>query len=223
MSEKKKFDVKKAIIPNHTMVISKILDPYTVHIAKFLYNIRISANLATLLTFLLGMSGIAIMILMPNYLGLVIAAVLITLRNIGDTVDGKIARGSDTKSPVGGFLDIVTDWIIFHAAFFVALGFLTGNIVVGFLCVTGYMSREFTRTKFTHFHGKKITETSEAKKIPFVVYIARRYDLGTIFWIIPIMMLIINPVFILYFIAIIEYSLLLGEFAFDLFLFNRKN
>lgn len=223
MSEKKKFDVKKAVIPDHTMIISKILDPYTAHIAKFLYNIGISANLATILTFILGMSGIAVMILIPNYLGLVIAAVLITLRNIGDTVDGKIARGSDTKSSIGGFLDIFTDWIIFHVAFFVALGFLTNHIVLGFLCVTGYMSREFTRTKFTHFYGTKITETSEAKKIPFIVYIVRRYDIGTAFWIIPIIMLIINPVFILYFIAIIEYSLLFGELGFDLFLFNRRN
>ena len=37
-----------------------------------------------------------------NYLGLVIAAILITIRNIGDTIDGKIARGSGIKSSYGG-------------------------------------------------------------------------------------------------------------------------
>jgi len=222
MKERKQFDVRKAVVPNHTMVISKILDPYTAHVAKFFYNIGISANLMTIITFILGMSGIAVMVLIPNYTGLIIAAVLITLRNIGDTVDGKIARGSETTSPIGGFLDIFTDWIIFHAAFFVALGHITNNVTVGFLCVTGYMSREFTRTKFTHFFGTKITETNEAKKIPFVVYLARRYDIGTAFWLIPFVMLLTDPVYILYFISIIEYSLLFGEFCFDLLLFIKN-
>jgi len=207
MPEKKHFDVEKSIVPNHT---------------KFLHNIGISANLATIVTFILGISGIVVMVLMPNYTGLVIAATLITLRNIGDTVDGKIARGSGTTSPLGGFLDIFTDWIIFHAAFFVVLGYLTDSIIIGFLCVTGYMSREFTRTKFTHFYGTKITETNEAKDIPFIVYITRRYDIGTAFWLIPFVMLLINPSYILYFIAITEYSLLFGEVCFDLFLFIKK-
>ncbi len=222
MKKKVEFNIKKSIKTTKDIFISRMLDPYTAKIAKFLYNLGFSANLTTFITFLLGMLGIVVLLLMPNYTGLIIAAILITLRNIGDTVDGKIARGSGTFTPIGGFADIVLDWIFFHAAFFVAIGYLTNHLALGFLCVTGFMSREFTRRKFIQNYGIKVTETKEAKKLPFIVSLVKKYDLASAFWLIPILLLI-NPVLIIYIIAIIEYTLLFGELGFDLVCFWRKS
>ncbi len=216
-----KFDEKKALYADNPVFISKLLDPLTVKVAKVLYIMGFSANLTTVLTFVLGMFGILWMLVLDNYWGLIIAAILITLRNIGDTVDGKIARGAGDFTPIGYFSDLVSDWIIFHAAFFIAVGYLTGNVALGFLCVTGYMSREFTRRHFTTCYGGKITETSTAKNMPFVVSMARKYDLASWFWIIPIILLI-EPVWILYITVIFEYGLLLGEGSLDLYLLWKK-
>ena len=87
---------------------------------------------------------------------------------------------------------------------------MTNHLALGFLCVTGYMSREFSRRKFTEKFGTKITETNEAKEMPFIVSLVRKYDLAAWFLIIPIILLI-KPVFILYFTVIVEYGLLFGE------------
>lgn len=220
--KREKFDLKRSLYGYNTSFISRHLDPYTAKIAQFFYNIGCSANLITITTFILGMASIAVMFVWRNYFGLILAAILLTIRNIGDTIDGKIARGSNNTSPVGGFSDIVSDWIIFHAAFFIAIGFLTNHIAIGFLCVTGYMSREFTRRKFTEKYGIKITETKESKKIPKIVSLIRIYDLGSAFWLIPLFLLINQAVWIIYSIAIIEYSLLFGELIFDYYCFLKK-
>ncbi|MEK6898219.1 MAG: CDP-alcohol phosphatidyltransferase family protein [Nanoarchaeota archaeon] len=216
MKKVKNFDEKKALYGENPVYISKLIDPYTVKIAKFVHNLGFTPNQVTFFNLVLGMTGIGIMFFMGNYLGLVIAAILITIRNIGDTIDGKIARGGDMKSPLGGFLDIVTDWIFFHSAFFIAVGYITGNVAIGYLCVIVYMSREFTRTKFTHFYGTKITETDDAKKMSGFVSIARKYDLSNVFWLIPIFLLINQLTFIIYFVFIAEIGLFLGELMIDL-------
>ncbi len=215
------FDEKKAFYSNNPVYLSKLLDPYTVKVAKWMHHIGFSANNTTFLTFILGILGIVSMFVIDSYLGLVVAAILITLRNIGDTVDGKIARGANDFTPIGYFSDLVSDWIIFHAVFFIAIGFLTDHIVVGFLCVTGYMSREFTRRHFTRVYGVKITETETAKKIPSIVSLARKYDLASWFWIIPFILLI-KPVWIIYITAIVEYGLLLGEGTIDIYILAKK-
>jgi len=123
---------------------------------------------------------------------------------------------------LGGFADIITDWIFFHAMFFVAIGFLTGHIVIGFLCVVGYMSREFTRTKFTQINKEKITDTQEAKNISGIVSTVRLYDLASWFWIIPFVLLI-EPVWIIYFTVFIEYGLLFGELVFNYKILRGKD
>lgn len=167
------------------------------------------------------MSGIAAMLILNNYLGLVIAAILITIKTLGDAIDGKIARGSETASPMGGFLDIIVDWLFFHAAFFIAIGILTGHIMIGFLCVTGYMSREFARTKFTAKYGTKITETSEAKKVSGIVSIVKKYDLAALTLIAPLILLLNQPALIIYVAVIMEYGLLFGELIFDFVCLSR--
>lgn len=221
--ERKNFDSTKALYGRNTVFISRQLDPYTVKIAKFMYHLGFTATSVTLISFILGMASIASLFIWKNYTGLIISAILLTLRNIGDTIDGKISRGGiGMKTTYGGFSDIIIDWLFFHAAFFVAVGILTNNIIIGFLCVTGYMSREFARKKFTEKYGAKITETEESKRVPKLVYLARLYDLSSFFWIIPIFLLINQLSIIIYFVAIVEYTLLLGELVFDYRCFFRK-
>ncbi|MEK6914097.1 MAG: CDP-alcohol phosphatidyltransferase family protein [Nanoarchaeota archaeon] len=212
MKKRPKFEIERCVYKDGNPVyLYGLIDPYTAKMAKFLYEkLHLTANKTTILAFTLGFSGIAVMYFYQTYLGLIIAAILITLRNFADTIDGKIARGTNSLSPLGGYSDIVTDWLFFHAAFFIVLGLMTNHIILGFLCVTGYMSREFSRRKFTEKYGVKITETKEAEKMPFIVSLIRKYDLAAWFLIIPIVLLI-KPVFIIYFTVIVEYGLLFGE------------
>ena len=84
------------------------------------------------------------------------------------------------------------------------------------------MSREFTRTKFTYFYGKKITETDEVKKMSFVVSLAKKYDLAAVFLLIPIFLLVNQPAFILYFVLVAEVTLFSAELFLDLRLFLKK-
>src|SRR3989344_3564650 len=222
MKKRPKFDVKKAIYPDGNPVyLAGLQDKFTVKVAKFFYELGFTANLMTLTTFILAMSSILVLLLVRSYVGIVIAAILIFLRNIGDMADGKIARGSNSKSSIGGFSDLISDWIIFLPAFFITLGYITNNITIGFLCVIGYMSREFARTKFTYFYGKKITETKEAKKMPLIVSLVRKYDLGSTFILMPLLLVLINPLWIIYAVVIIEYTLLSGELIFDYYCFLK--
>lgn len=226
MKKRPEFDAKKAVYPDGNPVyLAGLQDPLTVKLAKFFYDIGFTANLMTLTTFIIAMSSLLVLIFVRSYTGLIIAAILIFIRNMGDMIDGKIARGTNSKSAIGGFSDLISDWIIFLPAFFITLGYITGHIVIGFLCVMGYMSREFTRTKFTYFNGKKITETSEAKRIPGIVSLVRKYDLGSTFILMPILLVTIGPLLIIYAVFIIEYTLLLGELMFDYYCFlkNKKN
>jgi len=218
--KRKEFDITKTTY-EHTMFLPKLLDPITSRLAKFFYNLGISANMMTAITFTISILTIIVLVLVRSYTGLIITAILLFIRNVTDGIDGKIARGSETVSGMGGFADLITDWLFFHAAFFIAIGYITGHIVIGFLCVTGYMSREFARRKFTEKYGIKITETKEAKKSSLIVSIVRRYDLGEV-TILSSIILLINPVWIIYSVAIIEYSLLLGELGFDMLCFWKK-
>lgn len=216
------FEIEKCLYKENPVFAYRFLDPYTAHIAKFVYHIGFSANAVTFITFIIGLLSIAAIFIIPGYNGLIIAAILLILRNLGDTIDGKVARGSGTSSAFGGFSDIIIDWLFFHAAFLIAIGFLTGHEIIGFLSVLGYMSREFARTKFAHFHGIKITETNEAKKISWIVSIVRKYDLATVFLFAPVFLIMNQPALIIYFVAIMEYSLLLGELGFDFMLLHKN-
>lgn len=224
MEKRAKFDIKKCCYKENTVYLAKIFDPYTAKIARFVYNtFGISANMMTLITFLIGITSLAVLFFVRSYTGLVIAAILIFIRNLTDTLDGKIARGTGTSSSVGGFSDIITDWVFFHAAFFIILGYITNNLFIGFLCVTGYMSREFTRRKFTEKYGVKVTETSEAKKMPLLVSIVKKYDLGEVTILSPLALVLINPAWIIYFVAIMEYLLLFAEISFDYYCFLKES
>ncbi|MCL5018849.1 MAG: CDP-alcohol phosphatidyltransferase family protein [Candidatus Pacearchaeota archaeon] len=221
--EKPKFDITKCCYQENTVNLARLCDPYTAKIARFVYDtFGISANAMTLITFIISIISLSVLFFVRTYEGLVISAILILIRNLTDTLDGKIARGTGTITPVGGFTDLITDWLFYHAAFFIIVGYLTDNIFIGFLCVTGYMSREFARRKFTEKYGNKITEVSEAKKIPFVVSVVKKYNLGEVTILTPLALVLIPPVWIIYFVAFMEYSLLLAELSFDYYCFFKK-
>ena len=221
--KKPEFDIEKCLYVKNPCYLYGFLDPYTAPIARFLYNnFGLTANITTLITFILGMVAIVIMYFYRSWWGLLIVAILITIRNIGDTVDGKIARGTNMLSPLGGYSDIIADWLFFHAAFFIVLGIITNHILLGALCVIGYMSREFARRKFTERWGVKITETKEVRNISFIVSLARKYDLASWFLVIPLFM-ITYPVAILYVTIIIEYGLLFGELIVNFNILIRDN
>lgn len=221
--ERPEFDITKCCYQKNTVNLARLCDPYTAKIARFVYNtFGISANVMTVITFIISITSLVVLFFVRTYDGLVIAAIFIFIRNLTDTLDGKIARGTGTISPVGGFTDLITDWLFFHAAFFIIIGYLTNNLFIGFLCVTGYMSREFARRKFTEKYGDKITETSEAKKMPLVVSIVTKYNLGEVTILTPFVLVLINPVWIIYFVAFMEYFLLLAELSFDYYCFLKK-
>ncbi len=223
MKKRKKFDIKKCCYKENTVFLARITDPYTAKIAQFVYNtFGISANVMTLITFLISITSLVILFFLRSYTGLIITAALIFLRNLTDVLDGKIARGTGKISAMGGFSDIITDWLFFHAAFFIIIGYITGHIIIGFLCVTGYMSREFARRTFEKKNGVNVKNTEEAKKIPFVVSIAKRYNLADVNILTPLALVLINPAWIIYFVAIVEYSLLFAELAFDYYCFFKE-
>jgi len=217
-----KFDLKKSHYEDNSVYLSKLIDPYTAHIAKWAYNIRLTADMVSLIGFILGFSGLFIILYYQTYYALIVAAALITLKNIGDTIDGKIARGSGIKSTYGGFTDIVFDWSFFMPLMYISLGYITGHPQIGFLVVIGYMSREFNRRKFHQKYGMKVTETSEAKKLSGIKSLVVKYDQANAQWLMPIFLIINQPLVFIYLILAIEYTLLLGELAFDYYCFFKK-
>lgn len=220
--ERPKFDMERCRYENNSVSLSKLIDPYTSHLSKFAYDLGLTGDMVTIIGFLIGIAGIAIMFYYQTYLSIIIAAVLITIKNIGDTIDGKITRGSGIKSTYGGFTDIVFDWLFFMPALYLTLGHITGHPYIGFLCIIGYMGREFTRRKFHIKYGAKITDTKEAQKITVVKLIVTKYDQANAQWIAPLFLLINQPLIFIYAIAIIEYILFLGELAFDYHCFFEK-
>ncbi|MBS3080625.1 CDP-alcohol phosphatidyltransferase family protein [Candidatus Pacearchaeota archaeon] len=216
------FDIEKSYYKDNPVFLSKLLDPYTARLAQYAYNLGLTGDMVTLISFVVGMSGIAIMAYYQTYLSLVIAAILITLKNIGDTMDGKITRGSGIKSTYGGFTDIILDWLIFLPALYLSLGYITGYYYIAFFCIIGYMSREFARRKFQIKYGNKITETEESQKITGIKSIVTKYDQANALWIAPLFLLINQPLLFIYLIAFIEYLLLIGELGFDYYCFFQK-
>mgnify|MGYP001568501768 FL=1 len=221
-TKRPEFSLEKCRYENNPVYFSRLIDPYTSHLAKFFYNLRFTGDMITIIGFLIGILGIVIMFYFQNYFALILAAILITIKNIGDTIDGKITRGSGIKSTYGGFTDIVFDWLIFMPLLYLTLGHITGHIYIGFLCIIGYMSREFARRKFQIKYGIKVTETRESEKISRIKSLVTKYDQANAQWLLPFFLLINQPLIFIYAIAIIEYALFFGELGFDYHCFFQK-
>ncbi|MGI9409384.1 MAG: CDP-alcohol phosphatidyltransferase family protein [Hyphomicrobiaceae bacterium] len=90
--------------------IRPLIDPPLNAAGRQLAAWGISANSITILGFILGMGGVVLIALGAPIAGL---AVIIVSR-IADGLDGAVARAT-TKTDIGGFLDIVLDFIFYGA------------------------------------------------------------------------------------------------------------
>lgn len=81
---------------------------------------RISANGVTILSLLSGVAGGLFFSLGTSH-GMICGALGFLLANLLDECDGKVARLTNTTSPLGAFLDTITDCIV-HVALFIGLG-----------------------------------------------------------------------------------------------------
>jgi len=86
----------------------KYVQPLLERIASLLIRVGVSANLATVMAFAVGVLS-AGMVCLRWYWPAVAA---LWLSGLLDAVDGTIARKTDTSSPLGTFLDIVFDRIV---------------------------------------------------------------------------------------------------------------
>ncbi|HLC14836.1 MAG TPA: CDP-alcohol phosphatidyltransferase family protein [Thermodesulfovibrionia bacterium] len=82
--------------------------------------LHFSANLITILALLSGLAG-GWFLAQGTFRAGVLGAAGFLMSNILDECDGKVARQTNTCSPLGALLDTLTDCLV-HAAFFIGLG-----------------------------------------------------------------------------------------------------
>lgn len=90
--------------------IRPLMDPPLTKLGKFFVRFQISANMVTGIGFLFGVA-VVIAIMKASY---TLAGIFFVLNRLCDGVDGGIARASH-MSDLGGYLDIVSDFIIYPA------------------------------------------------------------------------------------------------------------
>lgn len=95
--------------------IRTLIDPPLNAAGRRIAALGISANAVTLMGFIVGLLGAALVAVGHSYLGLVI----VIISRIGDGLDGAVARATQ-NTDLGGFLDIVLDFIFYGA---IALAF----------------------------------------------------------------------------------------------------
>lgn len=93
--------------------VRPIIDPSLNYLGKKLFKLGISADMMTVVGFILGIFAIFCIVLHQYEL----AAVLILFNRLSDGLDGAIARNSELTD-FGGFLDIVCDFIIYSGVIF---------------------------------------------------------------------------------------------------------
>jgi phosphatidylglycerophosphate synthase len=93
--------------------IRPLLDPGLNYLAAFLVKIRVKANSVTTFGFLIGLLAVPLVAFQFYQL----AIIPILLNRLCDGLDGALARQT-TISNVGGYLDIVLDFIFYSAIIF---------------------------------------------------------------------------------------------------------
>jgi phosphatidylglycerophosphate synthase len=83
--------------------------------------LHFSANLITILALFSGLAG-GWFLAQGTFMAGVLGAAGFLISNILDECDGKVARQTNTCSPLGALLDTLTDCLV-HSAFFIGLGF----------------------------------------------------------------------------------------------------
>ena len=100
------------------LTFRKLVDPALNPIATILVKVGFSANTITIIGFLIGIVGWIALAMNQYYLALG----MIAINRIFDGLDGLMAQKT-TKTEIGGFLDIVLDFLFYSGVpFFFAVG-----------------------------------------------------------------------------------------------------
>lgn len=93
--------------------LRRLIDPPLDFAARYACSMAITANQITIGSFLIGMLAIPLLA-QQQYLA---ALVAIAINRLGDGLDGAVARRS-TATDIGGYLDIVLDFIFYSGVVF---------------------------------------------------------------------------------------------------------
>jgi phosphatidylglycerophosphate synthase len=131
-------------------IIRKRIDPPLAMIARQAVKWQISAQTATVVGFVLGLAATALIV---AHLYLPAALVLLASR-FCDGLDGAIARQT-RLTDLGGFLDIVLDFIVYAAVVFgFALADPTANALAAAFLTTSFMAPAATFLAYAIFAAK---------------------------------------------------------------------
>lgn len=146
--------------------IRPVIDPALNAVARQLAKTGISPNAVTLTGFGIGLAAFAALFF-QNYL---LAAALIALNRISDGLDGALARAEKRVSDLGGFLDIVTDFVFYAGiVFFFTLGQPETALAGGFLIFSFIGSGVSFLGYAIIAAGRGITSEKQGKKSFFYV------------------------------------------------------
>ena len=150
------------------------IDPPLSVMAKYLSKFGISPDQITWAGFLIGMAG-AVSLSFQFY---ILALILILINRLYDGLDGALARILDQKTDLGGYLDIVLDFIFYSGIIFgfaighpeqaVAAAFLifsfmgTGSSFLAYAIIAGKRNMVTeARGKKSFFHTGGLSEGTE--------------------------------------------------------------
>ncbi|MBI5868367.1 MAG: CDP-alcohol phosphatidyltransferase family protein [candidate division Zixibacteria bacterium] len=95
--------------------VSVLWIAYYPHLVRLLYALRIRHEVVTLLSLAFGLTAAGILGSHPSAASLVLAAILVHLKDVFDASDGSLARLTNTGHRIGRFLDTIGDGIVFTA------------------------------------------------------------------------------------------------------------
>ncbi len=95
--------------------VSVLWIAYYPHLVRLLYALRIRHEVVTLLSLAFGLAAAVILVSHPSVPSLVLAAILVHLKDVFDACDGSLARLTNTGHRIGRFLDTIGDGIVFTA------------------------------------------------------------------------------------------------------------
>jgi phosphatidylglycerophosphate synthase len=132
----------------------RLIDPPLGAAARHLVRIGLSANAVTVAGFVVGL-GAAVAIAGEHYL---LGLPLFALNRLADGLDGAVAR-SVGKTDLGGYLDIVLDFLVYAA---IVLGFAAArpeNALPATLLLASYIGTGSTFLSFAILAAKRGLET----------------------------------------------------------------
>lgn len=121
------YDYNKSIKSSASdeLINTYVLRPVAGFLVRMLYPTSISPNQVTIASILAGVAA-ALGYLQASPFALVCAGLLVTLKDLLDSVDGQLARAREQYSRIGRFLDSIGDFIV-DAALFGAIGWVLGE------------------------------------------------------------------------------------------------